>query len=288
MRVPIAAALTAAIAFGAAPSLAAPTRDACVSASEDAQTFKLKGQLSAAREKLLVCSNDACPKVIRQDCSGWLDEVDRSMPTIVFSVHDASGSDLTDVRVSIDGTLLFEHLEGKAIPVDVGPHTIRFEVAGVPPKEERVVAREGEKRRIVTVTVGQAPSPRAVDSTPATPVAAGPTPDQRAPRSGPSPATWVIGGLGLASLAMAGIVGAYALNQRSSLYDRCGSTGTCAQSDVDGVYALYNVAYVGAAVGSALLVTSVVLFFATKPSKAASTALVVAPTLGGAALVGRF
>ncbi len=102
-----------------------------------------------------------------------------------------------------------------------------------------------------------------------------------------------MGGLGLATLAAAGIVGTVSLLQRSSLYNSCGSTGSCQQSDVDQVYLLYDLAYAGAAIGGTLVVTSIVLFFATR-SGGARTGALIAPTVDVArsgatfALTGRF
>jgi len=82
----------------------------------------------------------------------------------------------------------------------------------------------------------------------------------------PSAATWVFGGIGLATLAASGIVGALSLVRRQDLYDSCGAAGQCAQSDVDQVYLMYDLAYAGAAIGGAFLLTGVVLFFTTRPS----------------------
>ncbi len=109
-----------AIAFAARGAGATPTRAECVSASEDAQLMRIKGQLRAARANLLVCSQDDCPKIVKQDCTGWLDEVDRAIPTVVLGARDARGQDLTDVHVAMDGTSLALRLDGKAIPVDPG------------------------------------------------------------------------------------------------------------------------------------------------------------------------
>ncbi len=248
---------------------AAPTRAECIAASEDAQLMKIKSQLRAAREKLVVCSDDACPKIVKQDCSNWLDEVDRAMPTIVFGAHDARGRDLTDVRVTMDGTPLADHLDGKAIAIDPGQHTFHFEMEGAPARDEQLVVREGDKNRNVTVTLGE-PFAAHIEpppvQKPTPPVWIEQPPPPKDERHGPSVATWIVGGLGLATLAAAGAVGTIALVRRSSLYDSCGSKGTCQPSDVDQVYTLYDLSYGGAAIGGALVVTSIVLFFATKVS----------------------
>jgi hypothetical protein len=266
----------------AAPARAGKmTRDQCVAASEDGQLAKMKGQLRVAREKLLACSNQACPKVVRQDCSTSLEEVDKAMPSIVFGAHDASGRDLTEVKVFVDGAELLTELDGKAVDIDPGPHTLRFESGGLPPHEEEIVVREGEKRRVVSVTLGEKKPARARASSKKPPAESS---------SSPSTATWVVGGIGAAALAGAGVVGLVALNQRSTLYDRCGRAGTCEQSEVDSVYRLYNISYVGAGIGGALLATSVVLFFTTSKTKEHpdKAALVLSPSLGGVNVAGRF
>lgn len=277
MKARAALALAIALTAGAARADESPTRQECIQASEDAQLYRIKTQLVAARVKLVTCSSEACPKVVRQDCSAWLDEVDRALPTVVLAARDGGGKDLVEVRVQLDGAPLVDRLDGKAVAVDPGDHVLRFESHGEA-HEEKVVVREGEKNRIVSVTIGKPPPPPPVVVVqPIAPIA----PPPRETRAS-SPATWVFGGLGLATLVAAGAVGAASLAQRQSLYDSCGSAGTCAQSDVDQVYLMYDLAYGGAAVGGALLLTGVILFFATRHS------VVVTPTLGGASVMGRF
>jgi hypothetical protein len=272
--------------LAAAPAIAAPpTRDACLAASKEAQVSRLNGHLRAAREGFVVCSDEACPKAVRQDCNQWLDEVDRAIPTVVLGARDAEGKDLLNVRVSMDGSPVVERLDGKPIAVDVGAHTFRFEVAGFDPREENVLVREGEKDRVVTVTFAAAKP-------------AEPTLDRRATQTpgvehttsssghGPTVFTWIVGGVGVATLGAAGIIGLVALGQRSSLYDSCGRAVQCKQSDVDPVYLMYDVTYAGVAIGSALVATSVVLFFATRSSAKEHSRATILPTLGG--VVGRF
>jgi hypothetical protein len=283
-------ALWAATCLGSlALALAGPARadkmtsDQCVSASEDGQLAKIKGRLRVAREKLLACSAAACPKVVRQDCSASLEEVDKAMPSVVFGARDGSGRDLTDVRVFVDGTERVTHLDGKAVEIDPGPHSLRFESAGLPRYEKELLVHEGEKSRVISVTLGKIEEKRAP------PTRSPESPPPTAARS-PSAATWIVGGVGAAALVGAGVVGFVALNQRSSLYDRCGRAGTCEQSEVDSVYRLYDISYVSAGVGGALLVTGVVLYFTTSKSKEQpqEAALGVAPTLGGVNVRGRF
>jgi hypothetical protein len=274
-------ACAALVSVGARPTLAKPKKmkkEECISASEDGQLLKVKGQLIAAREKLVLCADRSCPGALRRDCEAGLEELERITPSIVLGAKDATGRDLTDVSVSMDGALLVEELDGKAVAVDPGKHVFRFEAEGLPPHEEKIVVREGQKERIVLVTIGKKePKPSK------------PPPKPEPKRAGPSTATWVVGGLGAAALAGAGVVGFVALQNRSSLHDRCGKAGTCSQDEVDSVYRLYDISYVAAGIGGALLVTSGVLYFTTSAPEAPEQGSVsIAPALGGAALWGRF
>lgn len=252
-------------------------RDECIAASEEGQLLSSKGQLEAAREKLALCSDKSCPGAVRKDCEAGLEALERATPTVVFAAKDAAGRDLTEVSVSIDGKPRLDSLDGKAIALDPGKHSVRFETAGKPALEKTLLIREGEKARIVMVTLADA-KPK--------------------PKQGPEPArgsrelstgAWVVGGIGAAALATAGVVGFVALQKRSSLKDECGDAGTCTQDEVDSVYRLYNVSYVAAGLGGALLLTSGVLYFTSSPkSPPEKQAWSLHPTPGGAVVKGRF
>ena len=106
---------------------------------------------------------------------------------------------------------------------------------------------------------------------------------------GPQGQSIRFGGIGAAALVGAGVVGFVALQKRSSLYDRCGKAGTCSQDEVDSVYGLYDISYVAAGIGGALLVTGAVLYFTSSSAPAAEEKGVsLSPSLGGAVLRGRF
>jgi hypothetical protein len=101
------------------------------------------------------------------------------MPTIVFEVKDASGNELTAVRVTIDGELLASHLEGTAISLDPGEHTFAFAAEGQPKVEKKLVVHEGEKERHEVISLDAAPTE--------SPEAAGPQPGSSRPLDVPSP-----------------------------------------------------------------------------------------------------
>lgn len=128
-----------------------PDKAACVAALDDAQAARAASKLLDARARYVTCSHEACPDMLREDCSKGLREVNEALPSIVLSAS-VDGKDTTDAIAILDGERVADTLDGRAIPVDPGPHVARFEVKGEGPIEVRVVAREGEKNRLVTGT----------------------------------------------------------------------------------------------------------------------------------------
>src|SRR5262249_55449465 len=141
-------------------------------------------------EQLAICGRSECPKLVQQDCTGWMSEVLGALPTVVPAAKDRVGRDIVSATVSIDGKVAADALDGKPIAVDPGVHWFRFETKGAPGVEEQVVVRPGEKNRIVTATFAtDAPALRS---------------DARnGGRSSPPIAAFIAGGVGIAALAVA-------------------------------------------------------------------------------------
>jgi hypothetical protein len=175
----------------------ADEKQACASAAEEAEQLRIDARLLAARERLLRCSRPGCPAAVRSDCAQWMTEVAAAMPTVVLGARDSRGQDMLSAHVSVDGVTATHGLDGKAIEVDPGVHTFRFESAGAA-AEQVVLIREGEKSRAITATLDLGP---VVPKDPsAAPLPASPTSSRRA-----SPWTWALGGIGLLALG----IGAY-------------------------------------------------------------------------------
>ncbi len=140
------------------PGLAArPKTVECLDASEGSLTLGDVHKLRAERSLLLVCAAVGCPTDIRKECAARVAEVSDQIPTIIFAAKDASGGDLSAVKVTMDGELLAERLDGTALATDPGEHRFRFEMAGQPPLEKKLVMHEGEKdRREVIVLIHRA------------------------------------------------------------------------------------------------------------------------------------
>ncbi len=138
----------------AAPPAAPDSTDACIQASDEGQVLRDQGKLIEARSRFLTCARDACPRLVRTDCVAWLADAESRTPSVVLSAEDPAGHDTADVKVTLDGAPLSDHLEPRAIPVNPGPHRFRFtmgaEGAAQPlAVEVTVILREGEQRRAV-------------------------------------------------------------------------------------------------------------------------------------------
>ncbi len=188
-----------------------------------------------------------------------IDTIKGALPTLILGAKDGAGNDLTAATVTLDGTAVPGALDGRALDLDPGEHTFRFEIPGQPPLEKKLVLREGEKDRRETVVLGPPPPP------PPAPVK--------------PPSFWttqrtlavVSGGIGVVGLGLGAMFGAYAISSQSREKSDCASAAACAsyaqgmedftvaQKDATG-------ATVALAVGGALVATGVVVWF-TAPRK---------------------
>lgn len=192
---------------------------ACIQAAEEGETARNAGQLLHARELFAKCAARECPAVLRHDCSSWLEEADRQIPSVVLGAHDAEGHDVVDVRASVDGTRLRERLDGNAIDLDPGPHIVRFEKTGIPPVEIHVVLRAGEKTRPILATLALSPTlvaPVPAPSPPAPPAVPSGEPERKVPT-----VAWLLGGLGVAGFGVFGTFGLLGMNDAATLRSTC-------------------------------------------------------------------
>ncbi|MBI5535228.1 MAG: hypothetical protein HY898_21050 [Deltaproteobacteria bacterium] len=213
-----------------------------MSSYENAQRLRMSAHLREARTELLTCGGPACPQALRKDCLHWLEEVDRSLPSVVLAVRSGS-EDLVDVRVSVDGALLATHLDGAAITVDPGTRLFRFEAPGYEAQERKVVIREGEKSRVLTVELRSTSA---------------------APRSKKSKAPAIT----LAAVAVVGLgcFTYFGLKGMSGKSDLEPCKGHCPQGDVDNVSRDFLVADISLGVGVLALGAASYFFFSDRSS----------------------
>jgi hypothetical protein len=225
--------------------------EVCASTATTGQRLQREGKLSEAREQFVACASSTCPREVASVCAGLLSRVDASLPTILFGARDADGHDVVGARVSVDGAPLTSRLEGLAIPIDPGPHVVRFELPPRPPLVLSVVVREGEKNRSVIATF-----PR---DTPTPP----PPPRTRMPPILP----WVLAGIGVLG------VGSFLLLDvdGQARTDSCRSNGGCARSTIDGLLLERGIAFGSVAIGLAAGAIATWLFLAGPPRSHVAT-----------------
>jgi hypothetical protein len=192
-------------------------------------------RLLASRAALRICSGAACPSAIRADCVDWLDQVSRSLPSVVV-IARARAADVLDVKVFIDDTLAAERLTGFALEIDPGLHKFRFESPPWPVIEREVLASEGVKDRHIDV-----------EFAPPLPTAA-----QASTHAEPKPfrlerSDYVFGGIALAGFATLGYFGGTGLYDAHQYETTC--KPYCSGSDVDALRTRLVIADIGLAVG---------------------------------------
>jgi hypothetical protein len=236
----------------------------CAATAEEGQAQRDKNHLLAARRSFLLCASDSCPPVVQKDCSAWVADVDRTTPSIVVRARDNRGRDITDVRVVVDGITVLEQLDGSAVPVDPGPHTVRYE-APSGSREERILVAIGEKNRVLTVEL-QEPL---VSSGPASETTSIPRPPSLA-AGWPPTLAFVAGGLSLLAFGSFGYFELRGQHDYRDLRDSCAGTHSCAQADVDDVRTKFVAAGISLGVGVAALAvaTWLTLWPTTKRSPA--------------------
>jgi hypothetical protein len=245
------------------------SKEECAEAYERSQEHRAAGDLRGSREALGICARAACPTFVQSDCGNWLVEVEAEMPTIVIAAKTATGGDAMDVRVEVDGALVLDGLDGKAIELNPGKRRLRFEHVGVPALERELVIRQGEKNRLVEVVFPPDPLTEALESSPyATTVALEPgAAGEGALEPGPlRPYAFVAGGVGVLGLAGFAVLGILGKREESRLAGECGRTQTCDPLDVDAAKRTLVMADVAGLVGVVGVSSAVALWFLSEPS----------------------
>jgi len=151
------------VVLAAETAARADTKTECIASADQAQQARDDGKYRAARDGFQQCSRSVCPKPVAASCTKWARDIAEGMPSVVLSVKDASGSDVSDVHVQFDGVPLASSLDGKPLDVDPGAHKLRFEREGSDPVEQNVVIKAGEKLRPINVILhATAPIPQTV------------------------------------------------------------------------------------------------------------------------------
>jgi hypothetical protein len=264
--------------------------DACIATAEEAQRLRLDGKLTRSRENLLACAQATCPAVVRSDCSRWLAEVDELMPSLVLRAVDSAGADRIHVRVAVDDQLITERLDGSEIRVDPGQHVFRLTCAGAPAVEQMVLVRPGEQHRKLSLVcpepVSVAPPQRATVGVEFSRSDADVQPVQGTSSHPRVALVWPIAAMGAGSIALAAASSLWisGLNDRATLVSGCGTTHSCAPSEVDSAHQKLVIGDVTAVGGVAFIALGVgILILGRTPAARVTAAIHPVP---GGALIG--
>jgi len=105
----------------------ADDKAACGAAYASAQELKDKGQFSAAREQIAVCTRSSCKDWVIADCTRWLEEIERKQPSVVLVAETTRGESVDIVKVTdASGRVLSTALTGRALNVDPGQYALTF------------------------------------------------------------------------------------------------------------------------------------------------------------------
>lgn len=245
------------------PRAARADARACIEHHSEGQLLRDQARFLDARQRFVGCADAACPAAIASECADLLADLERATPTVVLAARDEGRRDVVGVRVELDGQPLEGALNGRAIPLDPGPHRFRFVAPDGRVQELEAVALESIKGRPIEVQFAAPPS--------ATPVAKGARPDPAAAAlalpidaantsSNTRPTlAYVLGGIGVAALAGSGYFAWSGRSQRQELADTC--SPSCTDEQVSPVRSKYLVADILLAVGVGSLGAGAYLFF---------------------------
>lgn len=249
--------------------------NACAAAAEQGQVLHGDHKLLAARQQLLRCVVEACPKVVRDDCIDRLSRVDDATPSLAIHAKDTRGQDVIGARVLLDGVQVSARLDGTALRVDPGPHRVRLETASGASADLDVLAAEGQKGRVVEITFAEALTAdgRKVGDA-----------SNDGARGGGGPGwpalSYVLLGAGVVSLGLGTYFELAGQSAYRDLRDGCATSHSCAEGDVDAAkLKLYVLAPVTLGLGAALIAGGAFVVLSRGPASARAG---LAPAPGGA------
>lgn len=192
----------ASLAAGAARALDGP-HAACESWHERAVELRAQDRYLAAREALANCSLDVCSAEQRATCQHASRVLERETPQLLVRVHDPRGDELPLARVFVDGQLTSV---GTPFEVDPGTHLVRAEEDQHIGRLQKIRMAAGE-RLVLPILLEERKKQPSLERIRILGERLDALRDERWPMP---EAAWSLGGLGVASLASALVLDAYA------------------------------------------------------------------------------
>lgn len=230
------------------------------------------GKLVAALGDYQLAAADARAEKAEQvaeEVEARLESLEQRIPKLTVT----RGAGAEAASVVLDGVSVGDRVIGSPMPTDPGPHIVEATAPGM--KAFRRSVRVGEQQsEVVELTLEPEAAPVSVTKPPVAP--------RPAPIHG-----YVVGGIGLASLAASGVFFGLRASEISHLNQICPAhrCPPSAQSDIDAGKLDTTIANVTLAVGLAAVAGGLVLVLTSRPSQAS---VALAPGAAGAQLLGNF
>ena len=254
----------------------------CAEAYTAGQAQRDSGAFSRARESFALCAKPVCKEWMVAECVRWLDELERRQPTVVLFAEGERGELVDIVRVEIaDGKALALELDGRAIPLDPGRHTLTFVTRDGKSASVNKVIAEGQKAVPIKVTFETKVGPPVPATSPAG-SSQSPPPCALSPKGTAWRTTgWILGGVGLVGLGIGATFGLVALDKKSN--GNCDARDVCDFGTSSGIRQAATLSDVGFIAGSVLLAGgAALLLFGPSANSPARAGVRVAPAVGAA------
>ena len=239
---------------------------ACTAAYQEAQELERDSRLRDAEKSWLACAKPTCGSFLHHECTFRHTQVEGDIPSVIPVITDASGGPVADAQVAMDGQLLTGRIDGRAVAVDPGVHEFVFKNGHGQLAREKVVISQGQRNRLISVSLRPPSEPIPAEAPVAPPVVAdaealaptglghaAETRDEAPPRrsSDGRVAPYLLGTVGVAGVAGFGLLTYWGRKDNEQL---AACSPHCPVASVDHVRKVYLGANVALGVGIAALV----------------------------------
>jgi len=133
-------------------AVAANDSRVCSAEYKHAQSLEKAEHLRAAQEEYLECANSSCSSALQRICGIRHTQLNSEIPSFVPVVTDGTGKNYVLVEVKADNELLTSRLDGSALNLDPGKHTITFSTDDGVIATKSLIMIQGQRNRIVEVS----------------------------------------------------------------------------------------------------------------------------------------
>ena len=165
-------------------------------------------------EQLSVCANESCPSLVHEECQRRLQVVAQRVTVVRFMFSNLSHSERQGVRVSVDGKPEAPYSEGAALALGAGHHELVFRSGSAEVTRAIDAAGKGDNLELQLEWPRLATRAELSD-------AQLPTESNAHPWDATKTTALVLGGIGVASLAVAGGYTLSALAKRERAARSC-------------------------------------------------------------------